>query len=137
MGGGIGEDGGDGGGELRVGNDAAGWPSRTMVAGPPSGVTMAGTPLAESFKDDVAEGVGVRGKDEQVHAGVGRGEGFALEDAGELGAGQTLAQPVLLCAVADDEEAEAAMAGGSSSCCTWARRATFFSIDRRPTKPRT
>ena len=39
----------------------------------------------EGFEDDVAEGVGVGREDEQIHVGVGLGEGFAAQDAGEEG----------------------------------------------------
>jgi len=38
----------------------------------------------QGFEDYVPEGVGVGGEDEEIHVGVGDGEGFAAEDAGEL-----------------------------------------------------
>ena len=77
-----------------------------MYLGPPWGVTMAGTAAGEGFEDYVAEGVGVGGEDEEVHVGVGGGEGFAAEDSGEVGfgCGEGGAEGGFFAAVADDEE---------------------------------
>ncbi len=74
-----------------------------MCAGPPSGGNDGGDAAGQGFEDYVAEGIGVGGEDEEVHVGVGRGEGFAAEDAGEFGVGERGAEVGFFGSVADDE----------------------------------
>lgn len=104
--GGVGEDLGYGRGEIGIGGDATGLAVANDRAGTAVGSDDGGDAARQRLKDDVAEGIGVGGEDEEIHVGVGGGERFAVEDAGELCAGQALAEPVELRAVADDEEAE-------------------------------
>ena len=112
---GVGEDAGYGGGEFAIGDDAAGFAVADDGAWAAVGGDDGGDSAGEGLKDYVAEGVSVRGEDEEVHVGVGGGEGFAFEDSGELGAGQALAEPGFFAAVADDEEAEAFVADSHPS----------------------
>ena len=60
-------------------------PSDDLVLDP--ALDTFGVPAGQGFEDDVAEGIGVRWEDEQVHVGVGGGEGFAAQDSGELDLG--------------------------------------------------
>jgi len=104
--GGIGEDLGDGCGEVVVFGDGAGFAigddeARAAVGGDDGGDTA-----GEGLEDDVAEGVSVRGEDEEVHVGVGAGEFRTAEDTGELGGGEFAAEEFFFCPVADDEEAD-------------------------------
>ncbi len=64
-----------------------------------------GDAAGEGFQDYVAEGVGMGGEDEEVHVGVGGGERFVAEDAGEFGVGERGAEVLLFRTVADDEPA--------------------------------
>ena len=63
-----------------------------------------GDATGKGFKDDVTKGIGVRGEDEEIHVGVGAGEGFAAQDAGEGCGGEDCAEGFFLRAVADDDE---------------------------------
>src|SRR5271165_2008354 len=104
--GGVGKDAGDRGGKVFVGCDAAGLSfaddrGRTTV-----GSNDGGNPGGQSFEDYVAEGVGVRREDEEVHIGVGARERLTAQDAGKFGSGQMPAQPTLFGSLADDEEAK-------------------------------
>ena len=80
--------------------------SRTMVRGPPSGSYDCRDAAGQRLQNHVAKGVSVRGKYEQVHAGIGLASASPRKHAGELRARQSLAQPSLLRAVADNQEAE-------------------------------
>jgi len=102
---GVGEDASYGGGEIFVAGDAAGFSfaddrGRTAV-----GSDYGGNTRSQGFKDHVAEGVGVRGKDEEVHIGIGTGKRIAAQDTGKLRSGQMLAQPTLFGPLPDDEKA--------------------------------
>ena len=93
VGSGIGGEGRDGGGEFLISADEAGFAvvddaGRTAVRRDDSGDTG-----GERLEHYVAEGVGVRGKDEGVHVGIGAGQLGTAEDAGELGADEAFAQP--------------------------------------------
>lgn len=67
----------------------------------------------EGFEDDVAEGVGVGGEDEQIHVAVGLGEGFAAENAGKDGVRKLLMQLGFEASLTDDEKAGVDDAGVS------------------------
>src|SRR5271165_2973646 len=104
--GGVGKDAGDRSGKVFVASDAAGFSfaddrGRTSV-----GSDDGGDPGGQSFKDYVAEGVGVRREDEEVHIGVGARKRLTAQDAGKFGSGQMPAQPTLFGSLADDEEAK-------------------------------
>ena len=64
-----------------------------------------GDAAGEGLEDHVAEGVGVRGEDEEIHVGVGGGESDVAEYAGELGVGEGGAEGGFFGSVADDEPA--------------------------------
>jgi len=64
-----------------------------------------GNAAGEGFEDYVAEGVGVGGKDEEIHVGVGGGEGLVAEDAGEVGVREGGAEGGFFGAVPNDEPA--------------------------------
>ncbi len=66
----------------------------------------------ECFEDHVAEGVGVGGKDEDIHGSVGAGQVGSMQDSGEFCVRHTLAERLFFSAVADDEEAEVGVAHG-------------------------
>ncbi len=106
---GVGDDFGDGGGEVVVGGDAAGLAGggegggAEDVGGAAVGCDDGRDAAGEGFEDDVAEGVGVGGEDEEVHVGVGFGELLATEDAGHGDGVEAGAEVFLLGAVADDE----------------------------------
>src|SRR5277367_4903598 len=109
----VGKDAGDRGCKVFVACDTAGfsfaddrgWTSIGSDDGRDSG--------GQSFKDHIAEGVGVRREDEEVHVGVGARKRFAAQDAGKFGSGQVLAQPTLFGSLADDEEAKIIDSAGS------------------------
>jgi hypothetical protein len=84
----------------------------------------------EGFEHDVAEGVGVRGEDEQVHVGVGLGESVAAQDSGEVGVGQVAAQGIFFRAMADDEEAH--VAAGGAELAGEAREQRHVLFNREP-----
>ena len=106
MAGRVGEDGGDGGGEVLIGDYAAGFALEDDVARAAVGGDDGGNAAGQGLEDDVAEGVGVGGENEEIHAGVGLGQGFATQDAGEVGLRHALAKLRLFIALADDQEAE-------------------------------
>jgi len=85
------------------------------VGGASVGGYDGGDAAGEGFEDYVAEGVGVGGEDEEVHVGVGGGEGFVAEDAGDFGVGEGSAEVGFFGSVADDvpagDEAEGAELG--------------------------
>jgi len=116
----VGEDFGDGGGEVFIAGDAAGGGGACAedVGGAPVWGDDGGDAAGEGFEDYVAEGVGVGGKDEEVHVGVGLGECFAVEDAGEVGVREGLAEMGFFGSVADDvplgDDAEGAELGVDS-----------------------
>ena len=95
-------------GEVFVGDDEAGAAVFDDVFWASVGCDDGGDCAGEGFEDYVAEGVGVGGEDEEVHVGVGGGEGFAAEDSGEggFGGGEGGAEGGFFAAVADDEEVD-------------------------------
>ena len=105
---------GDGLGEAFVGGDEASFVLADDVFGAAVGGDDGGDAAGQGFEDYVAEGVGVGGEDEQVHVGVGGGEGFAAEDSGEVGfgGGDGGAEGGFFAAVADDEELDVVDAEG-------------------------
>ncbi len=107
---GAGEDSGYCGGELAVGDDSPGFAVVDYGARAAVGSYHRGDSAGQGFKDHIAEGIRVRGEDEEVHVGVGAGEGFAFQDAGKLRTGKTLAEPAFQRAVAYDHVAEALVA---------------------------
>ena len=121
------QDVGDGGGELFVARDAAGHREGRRGLGGATLVTAGsrwrccglgggakdvgrasvgrddgGDAAGEGFEDYVAEGVGVGGEDEEIHVGVGGGEGFVAEDAGHVGVGKGAAEGCFFGSVTDD-----------------------------------
>ena len=99
---GVGQECGYCGGEFAVGDYAAGLAVADYGRRPAVWSNYCGDSAGEGFKDYVAEGIGVGGENEEVHVGVGGGERFALEDAGDFCARHAVAQPLFFCAVADD-----------------------------------
>ena len=73
------------------------------VSGASVGGDDGGNAAGQGFEDYVAEGVGVGGEDEEIHVGVGRGEGFVAQHAGEYGVGQGAAEMSFFGSVANDE----------------------------------
>ncbi len=129
--GGVGQDFGDGGGEVFVAGDAAGhgvgggglggtaffaaerreqgrwrWCESGCRLEDVGGASVwgddGGDAAGEGFEDYVAEGVRVGREDEEVHVGVSGGEGIVAEDAGEIGVRQRGAEMRFFGAVADD-----------------------------------
>src|SRR5262249_29849088 len=64
---------------------------------------------------DVAEGVGARRKNEQIHVGVGFGEEMPAKNAGEVAVAEVALEPRALAAVADDEYGKVVEAGPQQS----------------------
>jgi hypothetical protein len=76
-----------------------------MVRGPPSGVTMAGTPLASASSTTLPKCQCARGR-RRGPCWRKRGTALRRADTGELRPRQSLTQPGLFSAVADDHETE-------------------------------
>ena len=87
----------------------------------------------EGLQDNVAEGVRVRGEDEEVHVCVGAGEGFAAKDAGEFGCWECVAKAFFFRAVADDDEVCVDGGGWPALFGFGAGGLRFFQSERRPT----
>src|SRR5579883_49763 len=79
----VGQDGSHGGCELLVAGNEAGFAVAHDGWRAAIGSDDGGNAGSESLEHDIAEGVSVRGEDEQIHISVGAREGFAAQDSGE------------------------------------------------------
>ena len=100
------ENAGDRGSEVFVAHDEAGVSFTDDRGWTAVGSNDGGYSGRQGFEDYIAESIGMRREDEEVHVGIGAGERFAAQDTGEFSSGQMLAQPRLLGTLADDEEAK-------------------------------
>ena len=106
----VAEDARNGGRELRIGHDATRLSIADDGAWTAIGRDDGRNPASQRLEYHVAEGVGVRWKDEEVHVGIGLGESFSAQNSGELGAMQSFAQPCFVAAMADYKETKALVA---------------------------
>ena len=102
---GIAEEAEDGRGKLWVLGDCAGASWLDDGTGTAVGRDDRGHAAGQCLKHNVAESVGVRWEDEDIHICVGAGERLTAQHAGKLGRGEFAAQHLLFRAVSDDEEA--------------------------------